>query len=247
MEYIHEGGKITEKEVDEIIASLLNKPLTRAKKTLELAEGEKILDIGCYIGYMSHLLAQKHKEVIGIDVLPSNIQIAKEKFKLPNLKFMVMDAEELSFPNESFDCVILTEVIEHIENPSLLLKKIKGVLKEDGFLIVSSPNPISINSFINMLISRNLREGFKRIDDEQKGVGTQVDHIFSWDIFTLYRLLNCIGFKYVQHEFAGFYSPAPLVYIGIKKELKFLAPLIGRFAAINILKVQKVKKDDHTF
>lgn len=240
MEYFHEGKMITDKELDKIIASLINNPLSRVEKTLELAEGDKVLDIGCYIGYMSYLLAKKHKEVTGIDILSHNIQIAEEKFKLSNLRFMVMEAENLSFPNETFDCIILTEVIEHIENPMDLLKRIHALLRPDGFLIISTPNPISVDTIINLGIVRKFRKQFDKVDIEQKGIGTHVDHIYSWDIFTLYRLLNRSGFKYVRHEFGGFYPPAPLALIGAKSELKFLAPIIGRFASMNILKVQKV-------
>ncbi len=75
---------------------------------LPQGEGLKVLDIGTGAGYMAMLLASKGHSVTGVDLCQEMITAAKEASSVLDLKidFQQQDAENLSFPSESFDVII---------------------------------------------------------------------------------------------------------------------------------------------
>lgn len=87
-------------------------------------EGDVVLDIGCGNGALTFDLAKKSKKVIGIDFNKRNIEIAKEKYYVSNTEYIIGDATNHNF-REKFDTVVLSNVLEHIENRIEFLNKIK--------------------------------------------------------------------------------------------------------------------------
>jgi len=97
-----------------------------------VGKDDVILDIGCGCGAVTFDLAQKAKKVIGIDLSEENIKIAKEKFCTPNIEYMVGDATQY-LPGQEFDVIVLSNVLEHIEDRVEFLRKIKKLARK--FLI----------------------------------------------------------------------------------------------------------------
>jgi len=87
---------------------------------------DKVLDIGCGNGALTFEVAKKAKKVVGIDLDKKNIKIAKEKHQAPNIEYLVGDATK-NLPNQKFDVIILSNVLEHIENRVELLQKIRNL------------------------------------------------------------------------------------------------------------------------
>jgi len=83
-----------------------------------------VLDIGCGNGALTYDLSKKAKRIIGIDLNKKNIKIAEEKYFAPNIKYIIGDVTE-NLPDERFDAIILSNVLEHIENRIEFLEKIK--------------------------------------------------------------------------------------------------------------------------
>src|SRR5580704_9188771 len=83
------------------------------RRLLPDLNGARVLEIGCGTGDFSVWLARKYPraEVTGIDFSETAITIASRRLteKQPNLSFVVADAEDLRFPNASFDWVISCE------------------------------------------------------------------------------------------------------------------------------------------
>lgn len=215
--------------------------LQRFERTIKMVEGEKILDIGCHQGEMTVLLSEKCGYVVGIDLDESNIQVAQQQNKKRNISYRVMNAEQMWFEKETFDCIVVAEVLEHIHSPYDFLRDINKILVSNGALVISTPNPTSVTYFINMITVGKIKRLVNKLEKESKGAGTEVDHIFAWGFPELYRLLMTTGFKYEDHAFAGYYMPNILKRIGINKEVKFLSFFIGRFGADMIIKVRKVQ------
>ncbi len=105
-----------------------------------VAPKSNVLDVGCGNGLISMSLGKAGHSVLGIDISEKAIEKAKTKNNLSNVKFAVASAEELSETNIKYDAVICSEVLEHLNEPSSLLKYIYRSMKDDGILIVTVPN-----------------------------------------------------------------------------------------------------------
>lgn len=98
--------------------------------------GRRILDVGCGTGtYVEHL-RQFSEQVYGIDIEPE--RIAEGSKRLPNL--LVAAAERLPFLSESFDVVLLHEVLEHVEDDRLVVANAHQLLAPGGRMVIFAPN-----------------------------------------------------------------------------------------------------------
>lgn len=95
--------------------------------------GRKVLDIGCGTGEYSDSF--RPDSYTGIDISPVYIAYAK-KTKRGN--FLRMDATNLSFPNQSFDIVFISDLIHHLEDNGArsVLKEANRVLKKGGRILI---------------------------------------------------------------------------------------------------------------
>jgi 2-polyprenyl-3-methyl-5-hydroxy-6-metoxy-1,4-benzoquinol methylase len=98
----------------------------------------RILDVGCGTGLNAAQLARCGHHVFGIDVS----SIAIEKLRAQGLSGTVVDveAETLPLPENSFDLVYASEVIEHCVDVARFLRNLRAMLKQDGVLLLSTPN-----------------------------------------------------------------------------------------------------------
>ena len=101
-----------------------------------------VLEVGFGDGYGMAYLAERAKEVVGIDIASPNIPLAQAKYPLKNLRFSQYDGLNFPFPDETFDVVGTFQVIEHIPEDKLSewLGEIKRVLKKDGLFCASTLN-----------------------------------------------------------------------------------------------------------
>ncbi|MHA1314120.1 MAG: class I SAM-dependent methyltransferase [Candidatus Helarchaeota archaeon] len=120
-------------------------------KVLERCRGKKILEYGCGSGSLAIPLAFIGKKIIGIDISESGIEVAKKQKRennLNNIDFFVMDAEEMSFDDNSFDVVCGTGILHHL-NIKNAIKEIKRILKSDGTAIFLEP--MGVNPLMTLL------------------------------------------------------------------------------------------------
>jgi len=124
----------------------------RYRKILSLSEkvSGKILDIGCADGVFTQKIQKKTsaKKVIGVDVLVPSITWAKRHWKNnQNLEFFVGNAHKLKFADDTFDAVYALEVMEHIQDPRLVIREIFRVLKKGGYAIALVPTDSEMFKF----------------------------------------------------------------------------------------------------
>ncbi len=127
-------------------------------------KGKKVLDIGCGDGVLSYLLANKGANVIGIDNLKEVIKFAKERCKnLENLNFLVASTYELPFENDSFDYVVSSEVVEHLEQPDKMLSEVKRVWNQKGKVVITTPLKFTENPLDKMHYQEFFEDEFRKL------------------------------------------------------------------------------------
>lgn len=94
--------------------------------------GDVVLDIGCGNGFLTNDIAAKAGSVTAIDLNKDNIEVAQRDFSRDNIRYICGDATQLDF-GEKFDAVILSNILEHIEDRHAFLLKVKGLASK--FLI----------------------------------------------------------------------------------------------------------------
>lgn len=112
-----------------------------------IEDGFRVLDFGCYDGYLLRRLRALAKiHGVGIDISPRAVALAKQaavKEDLDGLEFVVSDGANLPFPNDSFDVVICSEILEHVPDLDTVLADIARVLVKGGRLYATMPNSLS--------------------------------------------------------------------------------------------------------
>lgn len=113
---------------------------TRYRFSLPHVRGCRVLDAGCGVGWGSALLVEAEaSEVVGVDLDPKTVEDARRR--VPAATFLVGDLMDLPFDDDSFDVVVCFEAIEHTGDTDRTLDQLARVLRPNGLLFVSSPNP----------------------------------------------------------------------------------------------------------
>ncbi|WP_099190534.1 class I SAM-dependent methyltransferase [Tepidibacter mesophilus] len=132
---------------------MMRKTHKRANWICKQVQGNKILDIGCSQGIVPILLGREGFEVTGIDISKKSIEYANEALKeeeivtQKNIDFINENFMMMDFEDKKFDTIILSEVIEHLNQPQRFLKRAWEVLEDNGQIIITVP--FGINDFID--------------------------------------------------------------------------------------------------
>lgn len=103
-----------------------------------ISEADNVVDIGCNKGYMSYIISSKANYVYGIEILDQYIRYADKTYINNNLEFFCEDATNFDYSKLPYSpsIIVLSNVLEHIEDRINFLKKIKNNLnKKVKFLI----------------------------------------------------------------------------------------------------------------
>lgn len=126
---------------DQRLKNLLVEDLAKFHFANQYATDKLVLDAGCGAGQgTAHLAHSGARYVIGIDISPEAMTYARGHYAEPGLAFGRMDAARLGFRDCIFDLVTSIEVIEHLLDPESYVAGIRRVLKDDGMLVLSTPN-----------------------------------------------------------------------------------------------------------
>lgn len=100
----------------------------------------RVLDLGCSTGALGVALAEKGCDVTGVEGDPADLAVAGGR--LPRALWADLDSVVLAdlLPGESFDIVILADVLEHLKKPERLLSMVRDILAPSGSVIFSIPN-----------------------------------------------------------------------------------------------------------
>ena len=156
-------------------------------------ENSNVLDYGCNTGRHASNVKQAYGyNVMGADINPAAISVAQRK-GIPAELITPNFFEKYKF---SFDVIINSHVLEHMDDPKELLVNIRGLLKEEGTFVIAIPqerirgdiSPLQILYFLSRLKFENPHK-----------------HKFSKD--QLFTLLKEAGFVPEEHIFCNFIPP----------------------------------------
>lgn len=125
------------------------------------------LDFGCGVGRLTRALADHFDEVVGLDIAPSMLDLARAHDPLDRCRFLLNDATTLRLDSNSFDFAYSNIVFQHIEprHTRRYLAELLRVLKVGGVLLFqlpSEPAPEPTRG-LKRLVPRPLRRGLRRL------------------------------------------------------------------------------------
>jgi len=115
--------------------------ITGKLKRLGRFSGDRLLDVGCGDGAFTIILAEKFREVYGIDVQ----EVYLERFKAvvrdaPKFFISHMSASAMTLDDDYFDTIVTIETLEHVQDLEHATREICRVLKPGGELLITVPN-----------------------------------------------------------------------------------------------------------
>jgi ubiquinone/menaquinone biosynthesis C-methylase UbiE len=113
-----------------------NRIIRKISKLRTPKEGETILDIGCGTGVVTAAFSKLGFKAIGVDVVPEFIHVAQKDN--PAIRYFVGAAEDLPFPDEEFDYITLSSLLEHVQDWRKTLREAARVLRPNGVLVLNT-------------------------------------------------------------------------------------------------------------
>jgi SAM-dependent methyltransferase len=128
---------------------------------LKKAASDNLLEVGCGMGTDSLVWDKNGFKVTGIDLTPAHLDLAKKLFDLYHAvgTFFEGNAEQLTFPDNSFDCVYSYGVLHHTPDTSKAIKEIYRVLRPDGRAVIMLYHKWSLNNLAHWITGR----GFENV------------------------------------------------------------------------------------
>lgn len=123
-----------------------------------ISKEDKVIDFGCGTGIFTAVTAPMCKEVLGIDIIKTFVSEGKrnlEKANIKNARIKYMSPNDSDLADNSFDVLILIDVIHHLEDIDLTLKETFRILKPNGRVIIYEPNKYNPLLYLLCLIDKN--------------------------------------------------------------------------------------------
>jgi 2-polyprenyl-3-methyl-5-hydroxy-6-metoxy-1,4-benzoquinol methylase len=131
--------------------------VTKDDLLAKLCTGKTILDVGC-VGqdriftsdnWLHNKIRRISQKIDGVDILIAEMNQLKQQ------GYSMFTPEELERSKNKYEVVLMSDVIEHVNDPVAFLKFYSQFLSENGIMFVSTPNSNRSNNFINILFNNN--------------------------------------------------------------------------------------------
>lgn len=154
---------------------------------VEPARGDRILDLGCAAGALTHFFSGFGAHATGVDAEPRAIAKARELF--PDLDFVQADVADLPLPDHSFDKAVAGDFVEHLDDKTLraMLAQLRRVLVAGGTFTLYTPNPkhlIEQAKAHDFLLAQNPTHIGLRTASKLRSILTQAGFVVECDLWT---------------------------------------------------------------
>jgi 2-polyprenyl-6-hydroxyphenyl methylase/3-demethylubiquinone-9 3-methyltransferase len=116
--------------------------------------GSRVLDVGSGGGFLAATLADAEYEVVGVDPAIPAVRDAADHV---TASFAIAVGESLPFADGSFDSVVCSEVLEHVEDPDAVIAEASRVLRPGGVFVFSLPNRTLLSRLVLIDIAQHNR------------------------------------------------------------------------------------------
>jgi SAM-dependent methyltransferase len=145
----HEGWERVAEKYDSTWASSTRQFIAPLLDAAEVAAGMSVLDVGCGPGYVSAAAADRKATPVGLDFSREMVRIARRTF--PAIEFREGDAQNLPFPNETFDRVVSNFALLHLADPERACSEACRVLKPGGRFAFTTWARAEENPFVKLV------------------------------------------------------------------------------------------------
>lgn len=164
-------------------------------------ETNRILDVGCGFGFFLSAAMDDGWRAYGTEVSQSAFHYL-EKLEIPDGQMFMGDVADMGLEEGSFDVVTMFEVIEHLPDPSRVLREICSLLRKDGLLYLTTPNYDSLNRYL-------LGDFWSIIQPHE--------HLFYFTVGSLGRLLRRVGYEVRSFRTTGWNYYEALNHFGLRR------------------------------
>jgi SAM-dependent methyltransferase len=118
--------------------------LAHLRALVEPAPGDRIVDLGCAAGALTHYFSEFGATVVGVDSAALAVEKARSLF--PALEFRQADVAALPFGEHAFDKAVAGDLVEHLDDSTFraMLQEVLRVLTPGGSLSIYTPNPLHL-------------------------------------------------------------------------------------------------------
>jgi ubiquinone/menaquinone biosynthesis C-methylase UbiE len=210
------------------------------------SEGQRLLDFGCGTGESSVLFSRIGYEVFGFDLSPNNIsnagRLARKYGVEGKTHFSVSVAEQLDYPTETFDVVVGTDILHHVDINQALAEALR-VLKKGGLAIFHEPirapifDSLRETAFGTWLVPRQASLDHHITEDERKLTKKDFETIRLFDAgFSAQRFLL---FSRLDRFIRNSNSARPSFLEQLDFKLFKLLPFLKQFGGIAVIVLRK--------
>lgn len=125
------------------------------KKAFQDCQGKNILEIGSGEGANLFYLKKYFTDLTGLDISQEKLAIARRE--IPQAKFLEGEAKKLPFQDNTFDVVLMRDVLHHLGGQNQKIMAIQGmkrVCRQEGKIVIVEPNVLNIINFFQMLLQK---------------------------------------------------------------------------------------------
>lgn len=104
---------------------------------------KKVLDVAGGTGYIGQQIIEMGGTYIDVDISTGMLSLAKGKLSLRRGDYLLLlgDVHKIPLRSNQVDVALISEALEHVENPKMVLNEVYRVLKPNGTVIITNPNP----------------------------------------------------------------------------------------------------------
>jgi len=176
-DYYHRSGFL--------IRAIERRRLACIRRLVDAKPDEHILEVGCGGGHVLQLFP--HAKLTGVDVSGEMLRKARHNLCGYRIELLKGELQQLGLPDQRFDKIICSEVLEHVIDPREILGQMQRLLKPDGRAVITFPNDVLVNGLKSVIRRSRLTilPPFRRVS-----WGGDHYHLHVWRVAEMRALLS---------------------------------------------------------